>query len=681
MPLQPARIKSDREQPFYFDENIYSTDDYFGRSLAEVTLLGVGRDRRYAQLTYSPVRINPVSGKMIVCRSAEVTANFVGSDAGATLKHYERYQTPAFAPEPTINRLFTNAKAVSTTAPVRMVVLVPQALACTAIDDFVDWKRMQGMMVDVEYIANGTTASSITATLKQMYDNATNETPAPTYILLVGDDNRMPAFPSSLPVNNVMHEGYYMLDDHVTDLYYTTWSTDDLLPDCYQGRLSARDTTTLRGVIEKTIYYERYNFVDDSYLSRAILVAGVDNAYNTDYYDNAWRCADPSMDYVASYYINADNGFDSLVYYKNNINRHPEGVTVTGSSQTSSVSGVLRSLYDAGAGWINYSAHGDWNEWTRPSFTVSQINNMTNYDKPSFMIGNCCLSSHFDSQTCFAEALLRRSNRAGAVAYIGATNSTFWDHDFYWTVGVRSNIYNGMTLNYDATRRGMYDNLFHTHNEALSQRMVTAGKMVFSGNMSVNRIAGSSSDATSFVEYYWEIYELMGDPSLMPWLGRAADLEVVITKVDDVVTVNAAPGAYVAWVTEDDHRLLGAAYADAEGMAQFTIPVDSLATAFVSVTAQGYKPYIRSYRSHNVGIEAVTHPEVVVSPNPASGRCSVVADGLRRVVLLNTMGQTLQTLNVTSDHCILALDGIPTGLYLLRVETTEGLTIKKLIVK
>lgn len=686
MPLQASPCKSHETTSFAIDESIYATDAFYGRPLASVEYLGTARDRNYAMLTYAPVSINPVTGQMVVCRSADITVHYIGSDAGATMKHFERYHTPAFSLGETLNTLFTNAKDVRTTAPIRMVIVVPRMLQCTALEEFADWKRQQGMMVDFQYVENNATSSSIASGLQQLFNEATTDAPAPTYLILVGDHGQLPAFPSDLASNNEMHGFGYQLDDHVTDLYFVTWTVGDKLPDCYQGRFSATDTATLRTIIDKTLYYERYQFADDSYLGRATLVAGKDKGTRqTSGYsaDNAWIYSDPSMDYIAKFYINADHGYNTLIYFKNDTNQAPAGVTVTGSSVYWRAGQTLRSYYNTGMGWINYSAHGDWDEWSSPEFTVSQVRVMTNNDMPSFMIGNCCLSNEFDRGVCFGEALLRKENRAGAIGYIGATNSTFWGEDFYWSVGVRNNITHDMTLEYDANRMGMYDCLFHTHNESLSDRVATAGQILMVGNMSVQRQSGTSSWATSVAEYYWEIYELMGDPSLMPWLGTARNLYLSAVYQDNTVVVNSVPGAYVAVLSADEHELVAAAFADASGEAALAVPstftFDN--NYLLSVTAQGYKPFLMGLYDVSVGIGNVAVEEVSVSPNPASGRCQVSAEGLHRVVLMNLMGQTLNTYRAADGQCTVSLDGIPAGLYLLRFEKADGISVQKLVVR
>ena len=681
-PLQPSQCKSREALPFVFDEEVYATDAFHGRPLADVEYLGTGRDRNYALLTYAPVSVNPVTGQMVVCRSADVTVHYVGSDASTTLKQYERYHTPAFTLGQTLNTLYTNAKSIRTTAPVRMVIMAPQQLQCTALDEFVDWKRQQGMIVDLNYVANNASAASIASQLQQMYDEASDAAPAPTYLILVGDNEQLPAFASDLLESNENH--WYQLDDHITDLYYVTWTSDDKLPDCYQGRFSATDTTTLRNIIDKTLYYERYLFADDSYLARAALVAGEDNGYHYDYYDHAWSHCDPSMDYIAKYYVNAENGYDTVVYFKNDVDNAPEGVTVTGYCSTSRAPRVLRDYYNTGVGWINYSAHGDWNYWYKPRFDVDNARQMTNNDMPSFMIGNCCLTSKFDEGTCLSEALLRKGDRAGAVAYIGATNSTFWDEDFYWAIGVRDGISHTMTLEYDVAHKGTYDHLFHTHAESLADHIATAGQMLMTGNMVVNSQSGTSTGASN-AEYYWEIYELMGDPSLLPWMGRASDLTVTVGQLVYGMTVAAAPGAYVAVVRASDHALVASAFADADGNAFLDLPSDMPLdnSRLLSVTAQGYKPYLKGFGEINVGIDELRTPnsELTICPNPASGSTVVSAEGLRRVTLFNTLGQTLQTVSATADACRLDLSALNAGLYLLRIETADGTATSKLVVK
>ncbi len=680
-PLQPSRSKSDTTRhDLVFNDKVYETDAFYSLPLAKVEVMGVARDRRLAQLTYSPVQVNPVTGQVVVCRSADVTVTYVGADVDRTLEHYQRYHTPAFSVGTTLNSLYSSNQAIkqSSNQPVRMVIAVPNVLRCKAIERFANWKRRQGLMVDLLYYQDMSIANStaLATYLQSLYDDATDEAPAPTYLLLVGDHNQLQAFGSKLP-----NAGYWSNEpdnDHITDLYFTTWTSGDYLPDCYQGRFSATDTATLAAIVNKTLYYEQYAFSSDIYLANAVLVSGEDDATHGNY-DYAWRYADPTMDYIAYNYVNAANGYAQVTYYKNDTNYAPTGVTVNGYCSANSASSELRNLYNTGIGLINYSAHGDWDGWHKPSFKVSNANSMTNNGMPSFMIGNCCLSSKFDKATCFAEALLRKGNNAGAVAYIGGTNSTYWTQDVYWSVGVRNSINHTMAPTYVSNKLGVYDRIFHTHSEAFNQHAATAGAIVYYGNFSVN----SSSSSDSFKRYYWEIYELMGDPSLMPWMGRAANNYVNVSRSGQTMTITTAPHSYVALVDTSLTNLVFAAHADGNGQVTFDLSENfDLNATLLSVTVQNRKPYFRYFASDPVGIDEVEGASISVYPNPATDHVTV--DGLpdgSTVSLYDAQGRlvTTQSLGHSATQS-LDVSALASGLYLLRIQTPSAVTVRKLVI-
>lgn len=587
MPQQPSRRKSDTTAAVWVrNHELYATDTFCGGPVVQVRSLGVSRDRHLAMVTYSPFRYNPATGMMEYYSQVEVVLHYDGADISATREMRRRYHSDAFASQTDLLLTLPMGKLdYASSAPVRYLIVSHSSFR-GYLDNFANWKRRKGFLTDIVYTDDpgvGTTSTAIAAYIKSQYTNATAENPAPTYLLLVGDVDQIPPFSANNQVDN----------DHVTDLYYATWTEGDFLPDCYYGRFSAQTTDQLTPQINKTLLYEQYNFSDPTYLSRAILIAGVDRASSN---DNAYRYGDPAMDYAAKVYCNAENGYSSVVYYKNNTSFAPTGVVVTGNSNANGVADSLRARYNRGAGWVNYTAHGAETEWSIPEMTVSHVNAMSNINKPMFMIGNCCLSNHFNTSTCFGEALLRRGNNAGAVAYIGGSNSTYWQEDFCWSVGVRSNISNAMNTGYDAAHLGAYDRLFHTHDESAPDWRTSAGAIVSAGNMAVQELDASSS----YVKYYWEIYHVMGDPSLEPWLGEADEMPLTVNTVHYRGTaplhVTAVPYAYVA-LTDGNGTLVAAAYANALGEVDLTIPNTlSLGNYELAATAQNYRPAFRPVR-------------------------------------------------------------------------------------
>ncbi|MBR1799156.1 MAG: T9SS type A sorting domain-containing protein [Bacteroidales bacterium] len=666
VPVQPVRAKSDTgHYAQVIDGAFYNTDTFYALPLARVEQVGVARDRNLAQLQFSPVSINAKRGVAVVCRSAEVSVRYVDADVDSTLAVYNRYHTPAFTYGKTLNNLFPATKDASMKAPIRMAVFVRQYLNTAKLDEFIAWKKRQGMIVDkyvLEEIGK-TTYSDIASFTKSLYTQSTSKNPAPTFVVLIGDKEYLPTRTST-----ILEES---MGTHPTDLDYVLWTGGDYVPDAYIGRISVTNATELASAIDKTLMYEQYLFTDDSYLARAALVSGKDEGTTN---DNAYNYCDPTMDYIAKYYVSPANGYENIYYWKNNTSFAPQGVTVTGSSLTAGIGLTVRTRYNEGIGLINYSAHGNYNQWGNPQLTVSQVASMTNEGMPSVMIGNACLTNKFDEGVCLGEALLRKNNNAGAVVYIGATNSTTWPMDFYWAVGVRSNINNTMDATFSPSRPGMYDRLFHTHNESFSTHGFTAGAMVFSGNMAMQ----NSSYSATYKRYYWEIYEVMGDPSLMPWLGRASDISIVCTANDNgLLTFTTAPNAYVALVSNDSLKVMGAAFASRTGVATMRATGADLSNCSVAIMSQGHKPFFQPF--NNLSIDRIQTIEARVFPNPSTGRFSVELPINAEVEVFSATGVKVYGKTHTEGVAEINLEAQPLGVYIMRVNTGGQVFTRRLI--
>lgn len=640
MPVQLPRRKSDTSAlKLFMNREVYSWNAFLGegRNNAMVEAVGVARDRNLARLQFAPVRYNPVTGQVVVCRRATVTVTYREANREATLAMFERYHSPAFASNAgVVNNLYP--KSVASGAPVRYLI-VAHSMFRGHLDQFVDWKRRKGFLTDVVYTDNsavGTTTTSIQAYIQSQYTGATAANPAPTYVLLVGDVEQIPAFNGNTS------------NSHITDLYYTTWTSGDMIPDCYHGRFSAQSVDQLMPQIEKTLMYEQYTFADPSFLDRAIMVAGVDGGSAG---DHGYTHADPAMDYAITNYINGANGFANVYYFKNNTSIVPTATNVTVSSSASGNAATVRAYYNLGAGWVNYSAHGGSTGWSTPNFGNTHVSAMTNTQKFGLYIGNCCQTNMYGETTCFGEALLRKGNYCGAVGYIGGSDYTYWNEDFYWAVGLRSSISASMSMSYVASNLGAYDRLCHTHGEAFSQWMTSQGAIMMAGNMAVQ------SSSSSLKDYYWEIYHLMGDPSVMPYLTQAPTM--TLTAPSNViygttsVLVSAAPYAYVAMTDTLTHTLVAAAWANASGQATLTLPSTVPVGGYeIAATAQQYQAAF-----HNLSIiQPVGAFPSVISITPATPL--VAGDTVALTVTVENIGSAMArgvNINMTSSSPLLTL--------------------------
>ena len=567
-PTQAPRSKSD-EGPIELikDAKVYATNALYAKETIVVEKIGVARNTNLADVFFSPISYNPVSGQIVVIKEIELEITFEEPDMTATRSMKKKHHSPAYSVKADVPTAIT--KDGYTSGPIRYLIVAHETFR-DQMDTFIEWKRRKGFMCDIVYTDQsevGNTTESIAAYLKAQYTNATAELPAPTYVLLVGDVQQIPAFDSRITSS--------WLNDHITDLYYFTWTDGDIIPDCYYGRFSAQDVSDLTPQVDKTLMYEQYTMSDPSYLDKALIVAGVDGGTAG---DHGYTHADPVIHYLEDNYTTEEYGYTEVTSYYN-----PE------SGTSGARSGVFNAL-SGGVGYANYTAHCNYDNWSQPRFNNSDVARMENTEKFGLMIGNCCLSSKFDVNECLAEALLRKGNYRGAVGYIGGSNSTYWDQDYYWAVGVRSiNRNTCPTPSYNANQLGAYDRLFHTHGESYADWYTSNGAIIMAGNMSVQ----ASSSSSNYKTYYWEIYHLMGDPSVMSWLTQADEMTVQAptTIFNDATSlrVEAVPYAYVAF-TGSNHELIAATFADANGVAtlSFAAP-DMVGTFEVAVSAQNYQ--------------------------------------------------------------------------------------------
>ena len=571
-PTQPQYDKSYAgDRPFQKDEATYATDADYKMPLVSVVKAGIARDVNMANVIIYPVQVNPVTNTVTIYDDITVTVTYDNVDMAATREMKAKYASPAFSRSADlINRVEGGlSRDALSTRPVKMLI-VANDMFNGMLDDFANWKRRKGFIVEIAYTSTtGTTNTAIKNYIATQFTNATADNPAPTYVLLVGDVDQLPT-----------HDG--QTDSHKTDLYYFTQVGNDNVPDCYYGRFSAQTTAQLTPQIDKTLKYEQLSLPDLTYLDRCVLVAGNDNSQSGDF---GYSHGNPTIHYFADNL--APEFFTTIDTYYN--------------PHASSDDATIRTKISNGTGFANYTAHCSAAGWADPSFTTTHVPSMTNTNKYGFMIGNCCQSNTFAENECFGEALLRLANK-GAVGYVGGSNNTLWHHDYYWAIGARgtlsTNCSNCNNVTYDANNLGAYDCMCHTHGETFPDWYVTQGSVVRAGNMAVQDVYGASDN---YVKYYWEIYHLMGDPSVMPWLGQPANMTILVDNVapvsntievlDGTTTFTVSTGApysYVALTHNLD--LITATLTDANGNCTLTFPALAAGETYeLAASAQNYR--------------------------------------------------------------------------------------------
>jgi len=571
VPALRSQSKSEESVPFIKNETIYNSDRYVNSEVVQYIESGQLRATRIGNIVINPIQYNPVQNTLRILNNLVIDVNFLNADIEKTNALKRKYNTPYFndiTSGSVINYNEKSGKELITQAPTHMVIVSDRMFEAQLIP-FIAWKIKKGFKITEAYTdVIGTTTTAIKSYLEGIY----NGSDPMSFVLFVGDVQQIPAWNGNT-------------GSHVTDLRYCEY-TGDNLPEVYYGRFSAQNTTQLQPQIDKTLMYEQFTMADPAYLSEAFLVAGDDSSHEL-----TW--GNGQIYYGDTNYFNASNNVNGHIYYQ--------------PLDNNAVHTIIINDMNAGLGFANYTAHCGPSGWSSPSFSTSDVNALTNDEKYGVWIGNCCLSVKFDENECFGEAALRKAN-GGAIGDIGGSNSTYWDEDYWWGVGLTTSIIAEPT--YAGSGRGAYDGVWHNlANETndISTWYPAQGQIQVCGNLAVE------ASTSGMKEYYWEIYHLMGDPSITNFIGTPQAMTVTPTPGTLMLgmtslNVSSAPYAYVA--LSQGGELIAAAMSDNTGNASLTFPNDALAVgdADLVVTCQNRIPYIGT-----IGVSPANEPYVVLN--------------------------------------------------------------------
>ena len=554
-PQQPSQSKSEKDVKFVYNESAYAAKGFDeSRPIAEVTVMGTMRGIQIGALQLNTLRYDASSNTIRVYNNVEVEVNFENADLALTEKTLVNTYSPYFRP---VYSMLFNERAIRDVyddhpdlwaVPVKILVVANRMFE-DAMQPWITWKTEKGFYLDVNYTDEiGTTASAIKTFIHNKYNEGVAAGQAPTFLIIFGDNNQVPASQTG----SASH--------CVTDLYYYT-TDNDVFGDMYHSRFTCETVDELNNVLNKSLMYEQYTMPDPSYLSNTLLIAGWDSYWTA--YDGA-----PSIQYALEYYYNAEHGFANVYNW-------------LGQPYT----GCYESL-NTGIGFVNYTAHGSNTSWADPSLTNSNVNALTNTDKYFWAMGNCCQAADWGiSGKCLGETFIVAPNK-GAFAYVGSCPSTYWYEDYYFTVGA-TNVF-GQMPTFDQTSIGIYDTQFQDDFNSLSA-------VPFVGNVAVayahaNGYQGSVSD-----QYYWESYHVLGDGSICYYHVNPTENTVshmpTLPIGMDFYTVSADPGSYVG--ISKDGVLYGAGEIGEEGTADIPItPITSGGNAKIVVTHPQRQPYV-----------------------------------------------------------------------------------------
>jgi hypothetical protein len=567
-PAQESETKGIQQAKpvFKIDKSAYATRGFISSDTVKIEPLGTVRNNKLANLYVSPVRYNPLSNSLDIITSMKIEITFSNS---VNIASKSLAAQPGSINE-SLNKGILNYNPGQvipgfSSKPVKMVIVTDIAFK-KQLQPFFKWKTQKGFKLIVIYKGTGLAGNDyiqIKDTLNSIYNSSTESDPPPEYLLIIGDVSRVPYYGSGGSGN-------------ITDLYYGEFDGNgDYIPEMFIGRLPVADTNEVKTAISKIIQYEKFQFADtNKFYSRALVSAGYDESYAS--YMNG------QVKYAITNYLTKANRINEFHF------NYPDSYTAKDS---------IIELINNGVSFINYTGHGEADGWLHVNIKTPDIQSFKNKNMYPFVISNACRTAQFNLPASFGNRMMLTADK-GAIGFIGCSNDSYWDEDYYWAVG--PGIISADPT-YDGSGLGAYDRMFHTHGESPADWYFTLGQINFAGNMAV------SASTSSRKKYYWETYNVVGDPSIIPILGTPGSFNVSLpdTLPNGIksLSLNVDPYAYVA-VSHFD-TLWDASFATKSGSVVLNMPGRSNDSCLVVITGQNKVPVIKTIHISNIRKEFI----------------------------------------------------------------------------
>ena len=327
-------------------------------------------------------------------------------------------------------------------------IVVTHKTFIESVQPLADFRRSQGLtvkVVDIDEIYDEFSGGifnpfAIRTFLRIAYQ--TWQSPAPTYVLLVGDAHydykqvtkqlyaTYDLYPNFVPTYHgwAPESGETAMDQRFVNIV-----GDDALPDMLIGRLSVQTPQELTGIIQKIIDYEENPKIGPW---QATLVQVADDELN----NPSDETFETSRDKLIQQIIPVGYNTKQIYLRKIRIQEEYEKKYVAETKKR-----ILRAFSD-GALVIEYAGHGGIHTWADEGiFHVDDATDLRNRYLP-FVVATTCLNGKFDKPQQFGSHSLSEQlllGKYGAIASLSASRLTYatanaqFDEDLFTTMFVR----------------------------------------------------------------------------------------------------------------------------------------------------------------------------------------------------------------------------------------------------
>ena len=449
--------------PYTFSE-AYEKDAFYPAKLASTDAPFLMRDVRGSVVRLHPFQYNPVTNTLRVYKKMKVEVSFSGTDDRNVPTSGARH-TMDESMEELFRKQFINydvmvgtltsfstitkkGKGVKKPLPTEKMLIICCDSFATYMSSFVSyknsvWSNSSTKLVTMSQV--GTSAGSIGNYIREDYGVNGNL----TYVLLVGDIDRIPT--------KMVEDENSQSHDGGSDTSYALVHGTDSVPDIYVGRFSARDSSEVMTMVNRSIAYDTMSV--KSWQHRNVGIS--DDAYIYNY-------SAPKTPYE---YIDSIMGMLSSSDYGTGVNVSVHSSDYSGYT---AIKSAISSAINQGAFVVNYIGRGHIKYWYPGNFATGDVGNLTNDNKLPFIYNaapevGCFTYANYTTPPCFAEALLTAQNSSSkkATGAIGVYASSI-NAPYYELITAELSFNSLLTLYSSATRNfGVlcYDSAINMRNQ------------------------------------------------------------------------------------------------------------------------------------------------------------------------------------------------------------------------
>lgn len=612
-----------RSIPFEYGE-VYTKNAFYPSDVCLVSDKYTLRDYQGQTLRFNPIQYNPVTKVLRVYKKIKVNVSGV-SNRNSSKKNVGSEWNALY--EKHFMNFTSNTKSLTALNEQGSLLIISDPMFAASMQPFIQWKKERGLPTElVTTTVTGLTSDQI----KSYIENYYQVHPELKFILLVGDDQHIPA---QMPDNANGLGG-------PSDNFYGYLTGNDSYSEVFVGRFSAENLLEVETQVQRSIEYEKSPLVD-SFFGKAIGIAsnqgpGDDGELD---YEHMRVIRDKLLNFTYSevdeLYDGSNGGLDA--------NGDPNPTMVV-------------DLLNQGRGLINYTGHGWEGGCATSSMSSGDVLMLENAGKLPFFISVACVNGNFLNGTCFAETWLRSTNiqgqPVGAVATLMSTINQSWSPPM-------------------EGQDAMIDAMMEID---ITQAQRTFGGIATTGCARMN-------DTYTFGGYEMtDTWTLFGDPSLLVRTDSPAALIVqhpvnILPMSTSMLVMSNQENAFVS-ITLNGEIIGTGTIVGGQVTIVFNTSVSFNDSVLVTVTGFNLVPYqsyvpVSSVATDVNYISTLNKP--VLYPNPSQGVFSVLSsDRIQEMQLFDLQGRMVHRISSNAVQSEISVKHLDQGVYSVVIISENG---------